>query len=117
MQTLETRPDLLARIERVSAAMLAEQLREPLPPLVLDVRTPREWNAIHVECSVNMPLNHLEERLGELSRDRMMAIMCAGGYRSAIATSLLQRQRFDRLIELSGGIAAWEAARLPVQRS
>ena len=36
---------------------------------------------------------------------------------SAIATSLLQRQRFERLIEVSGGIAAWEAARLPVQRS
>jgi hydroxyacylglutathione hydrolase len=64
-----------------------------------------------------MPLNHLEERLGELARDRTMAVMCAGGYRSAIATSLLQLRRFERVIELTGGIAAWEAAQLPVQRS
>jgi hydroxyacylglutathione hydrolase len=117
MQTLETRPDLLARTERVTAALLAERLMAPLPPLVLDVRTPREWSSMHVEGSVNMPLNHLEERLGELSRERTMAVMCAGGYRSAIATSLLQRQRFERVVELTGGIAAWEAAKLPVQRS
>lgn len=115
MQTLETRPDLLARTERVSAALLAEQLASPAPPLVLDVRTPREWDGKHVEGSVNMPLNHLEERLGEISRDRMMAVMCAGGYRSAIAASLLERHGFDRLIELAGGMAAWEAAQLPVR--
>jgi rhodanese-related sulfurtransferase len=117
MQTLESRPELLGRTERVSAMLLAEQLASPVPPLVLDVRTPREWNDKHVEGSVNMPLNHLEERLGELSRNGVMAVMCAGGYRSAIATSLLQHQRFERVIELSGGIAAWEAAKLPVQRS
>jgi hydroxyacylglutathione hydrolase len=117
MQTLEARPDLLARTQRISAARLAEQLATPLPPLVLDVRTPREWIATHVEGSVNMPLNHLEERLGELSRDRLMAVVCAGGYRSAIAASLLERHGFERLIELAGGIAAWEAAQLPVHHA
>ena len=117
MQTLEARPDLLARTERVNAALLAEQLVSPVPPLVLDVRTPREWNGKHVEGSVNVPLNHLVDRLGELSRDRMMAVMCAGGYRSAIAASLLERHGFDRLIELAGGMAAWEAAQLPVHHA
>ena len=115
MQTLETRPDLVARTERVTAARLAEQLTSPEPPLVLDVRTPREWNGKHIEGSVNVPLGHLEERLGELSRDRTMAVMCAGGYRSAIAASLLGRHGFAHLIELAGGMAAWEAAHLPVQ--
>jgi hydroxyacylglutathione hydrolase len=94
------------RLGRIGYDAVAGYL-ERGPPLVLDVRTTREWNDKHVENSVNMPLNHLEDRLGELSRDRMLAVLCAGGYRSAIATSLLQRQRFERIIEFSGGIAAW----------
>ena len=117
MQALESRPDLLARTERVSPALLAERLATPLPPLVLDVRTRREWNGKHVEGSVNVPLNHLEERLGELSRDRTMAVVCAGGYRSAIGASLLERHGFGRLVELAGGMAAWEAARLPLHHA
>jgi glyoxylase-like metal-dependent hydrolase (beta-lactamase superfamily II)/rhodanese-related sulfurtransferase len=117
MQALEARPDLLVRTERISARALAVRLTVPMSPLVLDVRTPREWQRTHIESSVNVPLNHLQERVAELSRERQIAVLCAGGYRSSIATSLLQRQRFERLIELSGGIAAWEAAELPVQRS
>ena len=117
MQTLETRPDLLMRTERVSAAVLAEQLTSAMPPLVLDVRTPREWATKHIAGSLNTPLNHLHERLPELPRDRPMAVLCAGGYRSAIATSVLQRHGFEHLIELAGGIAAWEAAKLPLQKS
>jgi rhodanese-related sulfurtransferase len=46
-----------------------------------------------------------------------MVLHCAGGYRSSIAASLLQRQGIDQLVELAGGLAAWEAARLPVQES
>ena len=116
MQTLETRPDLLVRTERVSATVLAEQLASSMPPLVLDVRTQREWETAHIEGSLNAPLNHLQERLIELSRVRQMAVLCAGGYRSAIAASVLQRHGFEHLIELAGGMAAWEAAKLPVQK-
>jgi hydroxyacylglutathione hydrolase len=44
-----------------------------------------------------------------------LLVYCAGGYRSSIAASLLQRGGFDRVNEIAGGIAGWEAARLPVQ--
>jgi hydroxyacylglutathione hydrolase len=117
IHTLHTRPDLVVRTERISAAALAGQLTVLRSPLVLDVRTPREWQRTHIEGSVNVPLNRLREHLPELSRERQIAVLCAGGYRSAIATSLLQRQRFERVTELTGGIAAWEAAKLPVLRS
>jgi hydroxyacylglutathione hydrolase len=116
IQTLETRPELLVRTERVNATVLAEQLASSMPPLVLDVRTPREWETAHIAGSLNTPLNHLQERLLDLSRERQMAVICAGGYRSAIATSVLQRHGFAHLIELAGGIAAWEAAKLPMQK-
>ena len=47
-------------------------------------------------------------------RDRPVFVYCAGGYRSSIAASLLQRLGFAHVSEIAGGIAAWEAARLPV---
>ena len=44
-----------------------------------------------------------------------MLVYCAGGYRSPIAASLLQRDGFDSVGEIAGGIAGWEAANLPVK--
>jgi rhodanese-related sulfurtransferase len=62
---------------------------------------------------VNLPLNHLEERRGELPRDRSLLVHCAGGYRSSIAASVLQRSGLTQVSELAGGLAAWESAGLP----
>jgi hydroxyacylglutathione hydrolase len=62
-----------------------------------------------------LPLNHLAERAGELPRDRPLLIHCAGGYRSSIAASLLQGLGFARVSEMAGGLAAWEAAKLPLE--
>ena len=61
-----------------------------------------------------MPLNHLTERATELPTDRALLVHCAGGYRSSIAASLLQQRGFGGVSELAGGVAAWEAAGLPL---
>ncbi len=113
MAALAVRPDLLWPTERISAPMLAEELAGDGPPLV-DVRNPREWSVKHIDGSMNLPLNHLQDRIGELPRDRRIAIHCAGGYRSSIAASLLQQHGITKLTELAGGLAAWEATKLPV---
>jgi hydroxyacylglutathione hydrolase len=81
---------------------------------VIDIRTPGEWGAGHLGGSVNVPLSQLRERIGEVPRDRRIAVHCAGGYRSSIAASLLRREGFTDLIELAGGITAWEAANFGV---
>ena len=112
---LESRPDLLQSTERVAPSQLAADLATANPPLVLDVRAPKEVQAKRIESSVNIPLNHLEERLEELPRDRKIVVHCAGGYRSSVAASILQNRGFKNLAELAGGIAAWEAAKLPSQ--
>jgi len=116
MEALAQRPDLLVYTERANAGDVVAELASPAPPLVVDVRTPREWQEKHIDGSVNVPLNHLLTRLGELPHDRRMVVLCAGGYRSSIAASLLQRHLFDRLVELTGGMAAWDAAKVPVTR-
>ena len=114
MEALAARPDLLGRTERVSAPMMAEELASADPPLLLDIRNPREWATEHVAGSVNIPLNHLQERIAEIPRDRRIAVHCAGGYRSSIAASILHRSGITNLIEMAGGLAAWDTARLPV---
>jgi hydroxyacylglutathione hydrolase len=114
MAALEARPDLVWPTERVSAAMVAEELASSDPPLVLDIRNPREWEARHLPESLNIPLNHIQERLAEVPRGRRIAVHCAGGYRSSIAISILHQYGITNLMEMVGGLAAWDAAKLPV---
>jgi hydroxyacylglutathione hydrolase len=110
---LETHPELMQVSERTTAAFLSADQASAKPSFVLDVRAPKEFQAKRIERSMNIPLNHLEERLAELPRDRAIVVHCAGGYRSSIAVSILQKHGFENLSELAGGIAAWEAAKLP----
>jgi rhodanese-related sulfurtransferase len=114
MGSLANRQDLVWSTERVSAPMLAEELDSSNPPLVVDIRTPREWNQKHLKDSFNVPLSQLQERIAEIPAGRRIAVHCAGGYRSSIAASILSQHGLTNLIELAGGIAAWEAAKFPV---
>jgi rhodanese-related sulfurtransferase len=114
MQPLEEEPDLIGRIERVSAGSLAEQLRSPEPPLVVDVRSENEWDDGHIEGAVNVPLSQLGERFGELPGERPLVVHCASDYRATIAASLLRREGLSEVAALVGGIAAWESASKPV---
>lgn len=114
MAALAARPDLVWPTQRVSAAMVAEELASSDPPLVLDIRNTREWEARHIPESLNIPLNHIQERLAEVPRGARIAVHCAGGYRSSIAISILHQYGITNLIEMAGGLAAWDAAKLPV---
>jgi hydroxyacylglutathione hydrolase len=114
MEALADRPDLVWPTERISAPMVAEELASADPPLLVDIRNPREWATKHIHGSVNIPLNHLQERMAEIPRDRRIALHCAGGYRSSIAVSILHQYGITGLIEMAGGLAAWEAAKLPL---
>ncbi|HEY4358224.1 MAG TPA: MBL fold metallo-hydrolase [Acidobacteriaceae bacterium] len=114
MQALTARPDLIQLTERVSAQTAADELASTEPPLVLDIRNPREWATGHIAGSVNIPLNHLQERAAEVPHGRRIVVHCAGGYRSSIATGILRKDGITNLAEMAGGLAAWDAAKLPV---
>ncbi|HVT98706.1 MAG TPA: rhodanese-like domain-containing protein, partial [Acidobacteriaceae bacterium] len=117
MAALTAQPELLAYTRRSSAPELAALMAAAHPPLLIDVRTPREWSTRHVDGSLNMPLSRLRDHLAEIPRDRAIAVQCAGGYRSSIAASMMQQQGITDLMEVAGGLAAWEAAALPVASS
>lgn len=116
METLAGRADLIGGWERMSASQLAERMASGQGPLVVDVRTAGERGTGSIEGSVHLPLTQLERRADELPRGRAIVVHCAGGYRSAIAVSLLRRRGFVKVTDLVGGIAAWKAARLATEK-
>jgi hydroxyacylglutathione hydrolase len=86
------------------------------PPQVLDVREPAEWRAGHIEGAELMSHKQLGERLDELELDpgREVAVVCGSGVRSSTASSLLARNGYERLLNVTGGMDAWAAAGLPM---
>jgi rhodanese-related sulfurtransferase len=115
MRALEAHPEWLRTVSRITAPALAQQLSEPNAPLVLDVRAEREWQAGHIPGSHNIPLTHLRDRLAEVPADRPVVVHCEGGYRSAIAASVLAQAGVDNTSDLVGGYKAWLASKLPSQ--
>lgn len=115
MRTLETHPELIGVISRITAQALAEQLATQNHPFILDVRSEKEWNAAHLAGSHNIPLPHLRERLTEVPVNDPVVVHCEGGYRSAIGTSLLAAEGRSNVSDLVGGIKAWMASKLPTE--
>jgi rhodanese-related sulfurtransferase len=84
-------------------------------PVVVDVRSAAEHATGHIASAMNIPLPHLEERIAEVPAGRPVAVHCEGGYRSAIAASLLQKLGRRDVRDLVGGYKAWAAAKLPTE--
>jgi len=94
-------------IEQIAAAELRDAVKAGEPMQLLDVRSPKEYADGHVDGAINIPVGELASRAGELRRDAPTAVMCEGGYRSALAASLLQQEGFARLANVTGGMAAF----------
>jgi hydroxyacylglutathione hydrolase len=75
-----------------------------------------EWADGHVPGSSNIPVADLEQRLGELPRDRLLVVHCQSGSRAAIAASLLRARGIVDVRIFSGGFAEWSKAGYPVER-
>jgi len=65
---------------------------------------------------MNVPLNHLREKIASLPTNRMIVVHCEGGYRSAIAASVFAQTGHARVMDLVGGFKAWAASQLPVEK-
>ena len=115
MHALEKHPEQIRKVARVTAAALAEQMSSQNGPFVLDVRAEKESSIVRLEGSYNIPLTHLRERMSEVPKDRPVVVHCEGGYRSAIACSLLAQAERNNDTDLVGGIKAWIATKLPTQ--
>lgn len=86
-------------------------------PLVLDVREPVELQAASVRPQgfelLHIPMNQIPARLGELQPDRPTACLCHHGMRSLQVALFLERNGFDEVANIAGGIEAWSLERDP----
>jgi hydroxyacylglutathione hydrolase len=103
-------------LPQVSVAELNERIANDDMQIV-DVRRPSEYVSGHVPRALNAPLASLDKSLGplKLEKDKLTAVICAGGYRSSAAASLLQQQGFSNLLNVAGGTGAWVNAGYPTE--
>jgi glyoxylase-like metal-dependent hydrolase (beta-lactamase superfamily II)/rhodanese-related sulfurtransferase len=101
------------RAEQVPQITVQDLQRELDHVQVVDVRMPGEWEQGHIESARLKPLPKLTTMLDDLDRGRPIAVHCKSGYRSSIATSLLQRAGFSQVMNVIGGFDAWQTCGLP----
>ena len=102
----------------VSAAQ-ATQLINREDALILDVRDPGEFGSGHILGAKNVPLSRIDSAGSEIAakrREKPVIVYCDTGSRSSRAAAALRTQGFSRVLNLSGGLGAWQQAGLPVEK-
>jgi hydroxyacylglutathione hydrolase len=97
--------------------LTADELRQRIaagPVQILDVRGSGEYDAGHLDGSMNIPLGYLRDRLTDIPPETPVIVHCQGGLRSAIASTILAAAGFSNVMDLIGGYAAWQRAGHPV---
>lgn len=86
---------------------------------VVDVCGPDEFAAGHVSGSKNVPLGDLETKLGSVVKNKTapLILVCASGTRSRRAVAIAKKLGYENAHSLTGGMGAWRAASLPVEKS
>ncbi len=105
----------LGHVAQVTANELANRVAAH-DVTVLDVRNSSEFAEGHIPASLHIPLGYLSDRLKEVPADRPVVVQCRTGSRSQIGASLLKKLGRHDVMNLVGGLAAWEEQGLPVER-
>jgi rhodanese-related sulfurtransferase len=101
-------------VDTLEATMLINQK----DAVVIDVREPGEFAQSHILNARNVPLGELAARLKDLERfrEKPVIVSCATGNRSGSAAAILRKHGFANVVNLAGGIAAWQQAGLPTEK-
>ena len=96
----------------------ATQLINREDAMVVDVRDPGEYGAGHILGAKNLPLSGIGSgaELAAKRKDRPLIVYCDTGSRSAKAAAALKGRGYTRVLNLSGGLGAWQQAGLPVEK-
>ncbi|MEJ4086890.1 MBL fold metallo-hydrolase [Galbibacter orientalis] len=101
----------VATINSITAETFQEEYNDSLN--ILDVRKPGEYESEHLEKGITFPLDFINEHMGELDKNKKYYVHCAGGYRSAIAASILKARGFENLVDIKGGFGALKNTEIP----
>jgi glyoxylase-like metal-dependent hydrolase (beta-lactamase superfamily II)/rhodanese-related sulfurtransferase len=104
-------------VDQVPQVTVQDLHREMEHVQVIDVRQPGEWEQMHIAQAALKPLPKLTTMLEGIDRERPIAVHCKSGYRSSIASSLLKQAGYTEVMNVIGGMDAWNACGLPVVTS
>ena len=104
-------------VELVPPAEFAQNIQSGKGQLI-DVRTPKEYNSGYIKGAVNMHLydTDFEQRIDTLDKNKPVYVYCKVGGRSAEAVAIMKSKGFRHIVELDGGMDAWNEAKLPVTK-
>jgi len=100
----------------ISATELHAQRESGTAPVVIDVRTPEEYALGHVPGAINIPFDQVAQRIAEVEAPHGVALYCMVGPRARKGEFALLAAGYAPVFHLEGGLAAWQAAGLPVER-
>ena len=100
----------------LNAKQFYEMIQKEKDVIILDVRTPQEYQEGHISNAINIPVQILGQQLDKLNnfKDKKILVYCRSGNRSAIASQILDRAGFKNVYNLKGGLLEWKASGLPL---
>lgn len=114
--------ECLERVEEIFPWDLEEMLEQETPPLLVDVREPTEYAAMHIKNSINVPRGILEtsceydfdDTIPELvnARKKDVVIICRSGNRSIFAADVMQQMGYEKVVSLKTGLRGWNDSEL-----
>jgi rhodanese-related sulfurtransferase len=101
-----------------TAAELAEQIQSSQAPLILDVRSKKEYAEGHIPGAVNIPHDQLDSRLSEIdaAKTHEIVVHCRSGYRAEIAAKILIEAGYSDVYDLDGHMNGWQSGGYPIER-
>ena len=105
------------KVVSISAVELHERRESEAAPVVIDVRTPDEYASGHIPGAVNVPFDQVAQRIAEIDAPHGVALYCMVGPRARKGESALLAAGYEKIFHLEGGLAAWQAADLPIERT
>lgn len=105
-----------APMVEVTAADLLAQVKAGGKPFIVDVRTPEEYAAGHIDGARNIDLQTIAEGIKAIPKEKAIVLICRSGNRSAQAYDILAKLGYTKLTNVTGGMQAWEQAGGPVAK-
>jgi rhodanese-related sulfurtransferase len=118
MLTAACAPQQAAMLEELPRTMNADQVREVMDRedvTIIDVREDWEYAEGHIPGAELIPLGQLPDRIGEVSKEVEIILVCRSGNRSGQALQFLEQQGFENAHNMNGGMIAWTSAGHPTE--
>jgi rhodanese-related sulfurtransferase len=105
-------------VQKLSVADYEKKLNETSNEIIVDVRTPEEYQSGHLVNAtlINYYDSDFKEQISKLDKSKPVYVYCKAGVRSAKAANILRESGFKEVYDLQGGFDAWSGAGKPVTR-